>query len=177
MAKSTISGYVFLDSDGNGRRGPGEQGIAAVTVKLTGTDAGGQAVDLITTTDATGAWAFTKLIAGTYQVTEVQPATVIDGADSLGVIRSGADGASAGTLGNDSVTGIILSGLGSQAVGYGFGEGPAGVSPTPACAPNSLAHTGSRWVLLAGTGTVLVLAGILLVVMTRWRTRRGQAGV
>jgi SdrD B-like domain/von Willebrand factor type A domain/GDSL-like Lipase/Acylhydrolase/PKD domain len=181
FARSTISGAVFQDPDGNGRRDSGEPGVAGVTIKLTGTDAGGEPVSASTTSDANGVWAFTKLLPGTYRIDEVQPSGLADGADSLGVIRNAAEGASPGTLGPDSVTGIILSGVGSEAVGYGFGEGatgatpspsasatpspPPGVTPTPPPGNGSggLPRTGAAWGWMIGMGAISVVAGLVLV--------------
>lgn len=65
---------VFLDSDRDGIQDAGEQGVAGVTVDLTGAGADGEfgtADDITgtTTTDADGMYAFTDLVAGDYKVT------------------------------------------------------------------------------------------------------------
>jgi hypothetical protein len=60
---STLSGYVYHDSNNDGIRAgePVGSGIANSTITLTGTDDLGQSVNLSTTTDADGFWQFTGL--------------------------------------------------------------------------------------------------------------------
>ena len=48
--------------------------VATVTVTLTGTDANGKAVSLVTTTDSKGNYTFANLVPGTYTITETVPA-------------------------------------------------------------------------------------------------------
>ena len=62
LARSTVSGKVYEDANNNGIvNSPGEQGIGGVTIRLTGTDYLGQAVNLTTTTNSTGVYTFTNL--------------------------------------------------------------------------------------------------------------------
>jgi LPXTG-motif cell wall-anchored protein len=154
VARSNLTGSVFVDTDGDGRRDPGEPGVPGVRINVTGTDAGGVTVARSTVTDADGNWAVTGLIPGRYTIEEVQPAGVEDGADSLGTVRSAAEGASAGTLGADVVTGIVLSGIGSEVVSYGFGE-KTQVSPT-ATATATATPTATATVTPTATPTVTV---------------------
>ncbi len=63
-----VEGDVFHDVNHNGIKDPGEPGIPNVTATLSGTDTNGNAVNLTTTTDATGEYAFLPP-AGTYTVT------------------------------------------------------------------------------------------------------------
>src|SRR5690606_8224201 len=51
---SAIAGRVWLDSDDDGVIDAGEEGIAGVSVHLTGTDATGAAIERETVTDAEG---------------------------------------------------------------------------------------------------------------------------
>jgi hypothetical protein len=60
-----IHGTVFNDLNLDGRLTPGEPGLAGWTVQLSGL------VSKTTTTDATGAYAFTALPVGTYTVCQV----------------------------------------------------------------------------------------------------------
>lgn len=68
-AEGSISGVVFFDANGNGVRDAGEPGLPGVTVTVTGGSFTGA-----TTTDLTGAYTVTGLTAGTYTVTETDPA-------------------------------------------------------------------------------------------------------
>ena len=54
LPPSSLSGYVYHDTNNNGVKDPGETGIAT-TVTLTGEDVFGEAVSLTTTSDVTGA--------------------------------------------------------------------------------------------------------------------------
>ncbi|MDA8745875.1 SpaA isopeptide-forming pilin-related protein [Rubripirellula amarantea] len=76
---SRIEGTVYLDANGNGIQDNGETGIANVTLNLTGTDSLGNNVTRTVNTDAAGDYVFAQLAAGTYQVTEIQPAGFRDG--------------------------------------------------------------------------------------------------
>lgn len=117
---STIAGHVFVDSSDDGvRQAPGERGIAGVTIRLTGTDAANAPVDRTTTTDADGSYRFDLVLGGTYTLTQTQPATFVDGKDSAG--------SAGGTLGNDTVSAIALT-VGTDAVGYDFGERGQGIT-------------------------------------------------
>jgi hypothetical protein len=65
----TVSGEKFNDANGNGVRDTGETGLSGVTIRVT--DATGAV--RTTTTDASGAFSFSGLAAGTYVVSEVVP--------------------------------------------------------------------------------------------------------
>lgn len=67
---TSISGQVFNDANGDGRREPIEQGLAGVTVELL--DSSGKIV-ATTETDAQGLYRFTELDLGSYQVVIVTP--------------------------------------------------------------------------------------------------------
>jgi hypothetical protein len=110
---STIGGSVYRDDNNNGIRNTGELGIPGVTIRLTGTNALGQAVNRVTTTDANGFYVFTDLLSGTYTITETQPAGFGDGKDRVGSVG--------GVLGNDVLSQIPLP-AGVDAVNYDFGE-------------------------------------------------------
>ncbi len=165
-ATSAIDGAVFRDHDGDGRRGHGDGGIAAVTIELTGVDAGGEPVSRSTTTDIDGQWAFATLLPGRYTVREIQPAGLVDGADSLGLGRNQARGGSAGAIGPDQMTDIVLSGFGSRVDGYGFGEGPVDAGGAWSFGP--------WWWLSAVLGGLLVLGGLVGLQIWR-RSRAGRA--
>jgi len=113
----SLSGYVWRDRDNDGVRETGEPPIAGATIKLSGTNALGQPVNLIRTTDADGFYAFLGLMAGNYTLTEVQPAGYVDGLDSAGSLG--------GVVSDDVISAIALA-AGQQGTNYNFGELKAG---------------------------------------------------
>ncbi|HJW13441.1 MAG TPA: SdrD B-like domain-containing protein [Thermoanaerobaculia bacterium] len=68
-AAASISGTKFNDVNGNGARDPGEPGLAGVTIQLK--TPSGQT--LTAASDASGAFSFTGLPAGSYVLSEVVP--------------------------------------------------------------------------------------------------------
>jgi uncharacterized repeat protein (TIGR01451 family) len=120
---STLAGSVYVDLNTNGTRDPGESGIAAVTITLTGTDASGAAVNRSLGTDATGAFVFIDLLtpnAAGYTLNEsVQPAAYADGIDAAG--------SAGGSVANDVISAIHLA-VNTDATGYLFGEGGSTLS-------------------------------------------------
>ena len=107
------SGYVYVDTDGNGRRSANELGIAGVRIDLSGVTTGGRSVQGTAYTDGNGFYQFANLSPGTYAVHETQPAGYLDGLESLG--------SHGGIVGNDQFTGIVLH-AGDIGVDYDFGE-------------------------------------------------------
>ncbi len=71
--KSSISGVVFVDANKNGVRDAGENGLAGVTLRLTGNNDLGQIVNLTTVSGVGGAYSFNPLRSGSYSVTQVTP--------------------------------------------------------------------------------------------------------
>ena len=107
-----IGGRVFLDADNDGVD-DGEPGIAGVTVSLDGTDWRGHSLSLTTITDPDGGYAFEDLAPGTYNLTETQPGTYLDGDDVPGNLG--------GEAGDDVINNIVL-GSGQIGDGYNFAE-------------------------------------------------------
>lgn len=114
LKASSIAGSVFIDSNNDGKRQPGEKGLANVTVTLTGINDLGDAISLTTKTDAEGHYQFDTLRPGTYMVHETQPTGVNDGNETAGT-------AGGGVVAND-VLGNIALGIGTDATAYDFGE-------------------------------------------------------
>lgn len=118
VTRSSLSGTVFRDRNNNGiKDGAPDNGIAGVTMTLTGTDAYGNAVNSSVVTDSNGNYTFTNLSPanGTgYTLTETQPGGYLDGIDTPGA----AGGTSSGA---DAITGIALGGN-QSATGYTFAE-------------------------------------------------------
>ncbi|HVK53000.1 MAG TPA: SdrD B-like domain-containing protein [Pseudoxanthomonas sp.] len=116
---SALSGRVWLDLNDNGLIDAGESGIAGVTVHLSGTDDGGVAVSLDTTTDANGNYLFGGLVPGTYAISEPnQPEGTLNGTTVAG--NRGGSATARQTL-PSAITGIVLA-LDQTGTGYLFGE-------------------------------------------------------
>src|SRR5262249_28756914 len=113
----SLSGHVFLDLNDNGVIDPGEDGIAGVTIALTGVTADEATVNLTTTTAADGIYGFAGLQAGVYTLIETQPTSVMDGRDAIGT--------QGGITLNDSFTEIHFA-SGVNGTGNNFGERPDG---------------------------------------------------
>lgn len=112
---SSIAGAVYNDLDASGSREAGEPGIGGVTVTLSGQDGDGNTVSLSTTTDAAdGAYSFTGLRPGSYQLAETQPSGYGAGTDAAGT--AGGELSAANTI-----SAIALPAR-TDAAGYLFGE-------------------------------------------------------
>jgi len=114
---STLAGSVYVDLNGNGIRDSGEPGINGVTVTISGTDAAGQSVNRVATSDASGNYLFIDLLtpnAAGYSVAEpTQPAAYADGLEAAGT--------GGGSVGNDFISAIHLT-VNTDTTGYTFGE-------------------------------------------------------
>ena len=110
----SLSGVVYHDINNDGLIGVGEPFIAGVAIMLTGVDVNGAAVSLSGTTGTDGTYAFTGLLAGTYSVSETQPAGYRDGRETVG--SKGGN-----TNINDIISGIGIGG-GMDETNYLFGE-------------------------------------------------------
>ncbi len=108
-----LSGFVYVDANDDGIRGPGEAPIMAVKLTLSGTDQDGNAVTQSALTDANGFYQFATLPPGTYAVTEEQPLGYGDGKDTIGT--------AGGTVANDYLSAIVL-GVGALSENNNFGE-------------------------------------------------------
>jgi uncharacterized repeat protein (TIGR01451 family) len=136
----SIAGSVYLDANNDGTRGGAEQGIAGVTVTLTGTDANGNAVNRTTTTDATGNWRFDDLLAagaGGYTVTEQAAQPVVSGTATLngrtspGTISGAGSGTATPVATTPSAVSAIALPAGGDSINNHFGEIlPVGISGT-----------------------------------------------
>jgi hypothetical protein len=121
---SEIGGSVFVDSNQNGARDAAEPGLASVSILLTGTDINGAAVNETQLTDSHGSYLFSNIKPGTYrllqgrvengQIVKVQPAGMLDGAESFQAALS--------PSGNDEATVTITTPGGLQSLGNLFGE-------------------------------------------------------
>ena len=122
LRSSRIQGIVWEDTNNNGEVDFGETAIEGVTIRLTGTDDRGSAVDQVMQTDSQGIFEFLELRpsdASGYTLTETQPPGFVDGLDSLGTVNGVFSGSN--TV-NDVFSQIGMTQPGSSAINYNFGE-------------------------------------------------------
>ena len=121
---SSLAGRIYLDLDSSGAFSAGDTPLVGQTVTLSGTLASGgnicaflsslsPARSCVLTTDANGEYVITDLPAGTYTLTETQPAGYLDGPETVG--------SAGGSAASSSISAISL-GAGVLGVDYNFGE-------------------------------------------------------
>ena len=112
-ALGSLSGFVFLDSNGNGVLDDGEQPLSGTPVMLWWVDAAGVVQELNTVTGADGSYHFDKLAGGIeYNIVETQPFPYQDGPDFLGNLG--------GSQSDDMFTVVLPTGANGQ--NYNFTE-------------------------------------------------------
>ncbi|MBL8327816.1 MAG: DUF11 domain-containing protein, partial [Rubrivivax sp.] len=135
VTRSSLSGTVFEDRNRSGANGgtpqaaAGEPRIAGVSLRLTGTDNLGNAVDRTAVTDVDGNFAFADLPPSNgagYALTQTQPVGFVNGPTDPPVAggaqpSAGGSYARGGASGNTVYSGIVL-GSGVDAVNYNFPE-------------------------------------------------------
>ena len=121
----SISGNVYIDANNNGVFDSTEQGIAGVTVTLTGVDDNGVQVNLTTTTIGNGSYSFTNLSASSagYTITETQPASYLDGKTTPGTSGTATSAKPVAAGGADVITKVVLQ-TNAKLANYNFGELP-----------------------------------------------------
>ncbi|MEP4783106.1 MAG: hypothetical protein ABJX46_00130, partial [Erythrobacter sp.] len=111
IAPSSIAGSVYADDDDSGAFETGE-GMGGVTVTLTGTDAFGNMITVVETTDASGAFSFDNLPpsdAAGYTIVETQVATHYDLNETAGSEGGTVDNSSYGdTAAENTISAIVL---------------------------------------------------------------------
>jgi uncharacterized protein (DUF2141 family) len=108
-----LSGFVYLDFNNDGIFQSNENGIAGVTVTLTGTDDIGDTISTVQVTARNGSYQFIGLRPGTYTITETQPRAYLDGKDTVGSLG--------GIVNNDQFSAIVVPSA-ATGVSYNFGE-------------------------------------------------------
>jgi hypothetical protein len=105
LPPAQLTGFVFVDANGNGVREAGEAPVGGVILRLVGTDDLGNTVDRLTATaTADGSYAFGNLRPGTYSVITVStPPGLVDGLETReGIVLPG-------TAGSPIIPDIVLS--------------------------------------------------------------------
>ena len=110
---NSISGVVYLDKNKNGTRDTGESGLPGSLLTLTGTDNLGASVKRTAITDNLGAYTFSNLTAGTYQIVQQQPGATKDGQEGTTVPGT--------AVTDDKIANIVIGGNGTFA-GNNFAE-------------------------------------------------------
>jgi serine-aspartate repeat-containing protein C/D/E len=121
---AALSGFVYLDSNNDGVRDPGEDGIPNVRVQLVSINTIAAQSTLVMSTDDDGSYSFPDLSPGSYEVIELdQPEHLLDGIDTAGQV----DGVTVGDAQNpgDLIRSVFLDG-GAAGIEYNFAEIPAG---------------------------------------------------
>lgn len=114
LLPASLAGFVYVDANNDDVFQNTELPIPGTTVTLLGVDDLGAPVSGSTTTDGTGAYAFTNLRPGSYTITETQPSGYLDGKDTQGTPGNGA-------ASNDVFATIGLA-AGVNGVNNNFGE-------------------------------------------------------
>jgi len=119
VAQASLSGAVYRDLNNNGIREVGEPGVAACEVRLQGS-VGGNTVDTIVQTNASGEYSFTTLQSSTYALT----------VGAMPGLENGihATGAAGGTITPTGVVDLSVP-AGSTLSGYQFAK--LSTSPDP----------------------------------------------
>jgi uncharacterized surface anchored protein len=116
----SISGYVYHDRDNDGQRESGEEGLAAVQVRVVPIDTLAAQAAQTVVTNANGFYEVTGLAPGRYRVVEVaQPAAFNDGLDTAGKVNGQTRGAAVNP--GDQINDAVLN-TGENGVEYNFGE-------------------------------------------------------
>jgi uncharacterized repeat protein (TIGR01451 family) len=144
---SSIAGRVFRDFNNDGVVNGSDNGIAGITMTLSGTSFDGVAVSRTVTTDANGNYIFSHLPQGTYTVTEgtVTDINLVDGIDTAG--------SAGGTVANDVISAIALP-ANTAATDYLFAEKPMpriGLAKSAGAVTNNLDGTYSVTFTLTAT--------------------------
>jgi hypothetical protein len=100
MLHGSLSGFVYLDADGDGTRDATEAGVPGIVIRLTQSGSSGTSTEKSTMTADNGSYSFEALDAGTYQISKRQAPATVDGRDSTQVPGA--------VSGDDTFTNVVL---------------------------------------------------------------------
>ena len=121
---ASVGGFVYQDVDQDGRRDPGETGIAGVRVRLVPVQTLSPQAAATAATAEDGSYHFSDLSPGVYELIEVeQPFDLLDGMDSAGQVGGRTVGRAINP--GDRIEQIQLDG-GAIGTEYNFAEVPFG---------------------------------------------------
>ena len=119
---SSLTGSVFIDNDIDKAFDSGDTPLENITVRLTGSDFRGNQIERETTTDDSGDYLFSDLVAGTYNLTQVQPLGLDDGFSHIGIFNNDETTLpSNGTVGVNQISNIVV-GVGRDGRSFNFSE-------------------------------------------------------
>jgi hypothetical protein len=154
----SISGYVYLDANGNGVMDNSDWGISGAEIELSSQ---GSADVTMAYTKVDGSYTFSGLAAGTYSVTMLTPCNQPGKCDTVGVLVDPAGTVCApGTVTEDHFTGIVMD-AGDTGTNYNFSEA---VFPVAAYSKRLLIDDGGIIHTVPEPGSLLLLAvgGLIL---------------
>jgi len=119
---SSLSGSVFIDNDLDSVNDQGDTPLEGITIRLSGVDFRGEAVQAVTTTAADGTYRFDGLLAGKYELFQEQPDALEDGRSHVGIFNNDETVLSTnGVAETNRITGIEI-GFDRHGRSYDFSE-------------------------------------------------------
>lgn len=147
----SLSGFVYLDSNNNGVKEPGEPGIGGIVVVLDSVTPGQPVVPITSRSTAPdGSYQFSNLPSGTYSLTKLAGQNYLDGRNSAGSLG--------GTVVGNQITNIPVT-AGAAGINYNFAQ---------------LLTSGPTPVVPELSPFVLFGSGLLLLAALARRGRRGR---
>lgn len=118
LSVGRLSGFAFIDRDGDGGRSAGELGVPGAEIRLSGTADSGTTVEKRVLTATDGSYMFMDVPPGTYTVTQRQPFALADG-----TVSTSLDGA---VTSSNRISSVVVT-AGQDITDSNFGE--VGVKP------------------------------------------------
>lgn len=112
-APTQISGFVYVDANGNGVIDVEEAGVSNVQILLDGVDSSGEVIERSATTDSYGFYEIRNLRSGTYNLSQIQPEGYVSAETNVGNLG--------GIASQNQIDGVVTS-PGQRGTKYHFGE-------------------------------------------------------